>query len=267
MILHCIHSDAEFLVISCQDTDIFFLLVSHLDKMNHKQLWMRAATSKKPKYLPIHSIGERLNETIPEVETILSFHAITGCDTVSYFAGHSKKTARKTFTEHHMLLRNLGNGDLEDFTMKSAEKFNGRVYNVADAESCNEARTTLFSRCWSPEALPPTSDAARLHIRRAHFQAMIWKQVHLTNPTLPFPETMGWSRLNDKLVPKLMTLAPVPERCDEMVNCGCKSGCKTMKCSCRNVGLPCTGTCKCRSTKDVCCQNVPNDATIENQGQ
>ena len=110
-----------------------------------------------------------------------------------------------------MLLRNLGNGDLDDLTVTFTEKFICRVYNVAEAESCNEARTTLFSRCRSPEALPPTSDAAQLHIRRAHFQAMIRKQAHLTNPTLPLPETMGWSRLNDKLVPKLMSLAPVPE--------------------------------------------------------
>jgi len=31
MILHCAHSDAEFLAVSCQDTDVF--LVSHLGKM------------------------------------------------------------------------------------------------------------------------------------------------------------------------------------------------------------------------------------------
>ena len=43
---------------------------------------------KKPKYLPIHKICERLKERIPEVEIILSFRAITGCDT-----GHSKKTS------------------------------------------------------------------------------------------------------------------------------------------------------------------------------
>ena len=40
VILHCVHSDAEFLVVSCQDRDVFLLLVSHLDKI--KQLWMRA---------------------------------------------------------------------------------------------------------------------------------------------------------------------------------------------------------------------------------
>ena len=76
MILHCLHSDAEFLVVSCQDTDVFLLLVSHFDKMSCKQLWMKAGTSKMPKYLPIHMIRENLKQTVPGVETILSFHAI-----------------------------------------------------------------------------------------------------------------------------------------------------------------------------------------------
>jgi len=58
-----------------------------------------------------------------------------------------------------MLLRNLGNGDLDDLTMTCAENFLYRICNVADAES-NEVRATLFSRCRSPEALHPTSDEA-----------------------------------------------------------------------------------------------------------
>ena len=38
---------------------------------------------------------------------------------------------------------------------------------------------------------------------------MLWRQAHKTNPTLPLPETMGWTNSDDgKLVPKLMTLAP-----------------------------------------------------------
>ena len=39
IILHCIHSDAEFLVVACQDTDVFSLLIAHIDKMRCKQLW------------------------------------------------------------------------------------------------------------------------------------------------------------------------------------------------------------------------------------
>ena len=58
MILHCVHSDAEFLVIACQDTDVLFLLIPHFDKMNRNQLWIRAGISKKPKYLPLHAIRD-----------------------------------------------------------------------------------------------------------------------------------------------------------------------------------------------------------------
>ena len=30
--IHCVHSDAEFPVVSFQDMDVFFLLISYLDK-------------------------------------------------------------------------------------------------------------------------------------------------------------------------------------------------------------------------------------------
>ena len=253
---------------ACQDTDVFCLLIAHIDKMRCKQLWMKAGTSKKPKYLPIHTIRERLKNSVSKIETILPFHAITGCDTVSFFAGHSKKTAWKAFAHHQKLLESLGDGNLDDTRVKSVEKFISRVYNAANTEGCNEARAALFSRCRSPEALPPTSDAARWHIARAHFQAMVWRQAHETDPTLPLPETMGWTKSDDgKLVPKLMTLAPVPESCTEMITCGCKSGCSTNRCSSRNVRLPCTGACKCRSTGDLNCTNDVDEHVIANQGQ
>ena len=69
IILHCIHSDAEFLVIACQDTNVLCLLIAHIDKMRYKQLWMKAGTSKKPKYLPIHPIRERLKNSVSKRET------------------------------------------------------------------------------------------------------------------------------------------------------------------------------------------------------
>ncbi|KAL2088639.1 hypothetical protein ACEWY4_015538 [Coilia grayii] len=47
IVLHCVHSNAEFLVVSSQDTDVLLLLIAHFDKMQCKQLWMRMGTSKK----------------------------------------------------------------------------------------------------------------------------------------------------------------------------------------------------------------------------
>ena len=89
MILHCVHSDAEFPVVSCQDTDIFFLLVQFTPGQNELQARIVDESGGiKEAQVSIHTIRELLKETIPEVKTILSFHAITGYDTVSYFAGH-----------------------------------------------------------------------------------------------------------------------------------------------------------------------------------
>ena len=167
------------------------LLVSHLDKMRCKQLWMKGGMSKKSKYLPIHTTREHLKQSIPQVESILSFHSIMGCDTVSYFAGHSKKTVFKTFTEHQMFLKNLRSGDLDSFTMTSVEKFICRICSVTEVDSCNEVRATLLSRCRSPEALPLTSDAVIWHIQRGRYQAMIWKQAHVPHPSLPLTESLG----------------------------------------------------------------------------
>ena len=56
--------------------------------------------------------------------------------------------------------------------------------NVADAESCNEARATLFSRCRSPEALPPTSDAALLMKG-----SLPSNDMETSQPDKPYPST------------------------------------------------------------------------------
>ncbi|KAG1673144.1 hypothetical protein GQR58_015688 [Nymphon striatum] len=44
------------------------------------------------KYIPIHEIRNTLSFEQPVLDALLAFHAITGCDTVSYLMGHSKKT-------------------------------------------------------------------------------------------------------------------------------------------------------------------------------
>ena len=101
IVLHCVHSSAEFLVVASPDTDVLILLIAHFGKMKCKQLWLRMGTSKKPRHIPIHKVHETLRAQVPNIENILAFHAITGCDTVSYFAGHSKKTSWKTWSSLH----------------------------------------------------------------------------------------------------------------------------------------------------------------------
>lgn len=104
-ILHCVNSSAEFVVVCSNDTYVLVLLIAHFEKMRCKQLWMRAGTSKKPKYIPVHTVCESMKPVVPNIKTILSFHAVTSCDTVSFFAGHSKKRHGKpSWSSLHFLI-------------------------------------------------------------------------------------------------------------------------------------------------------------------
>ena len=80
IVLHCIHAHMESMAVSVPDTDVLVLLLAHFDKMGCSKLLVKAGTSKHPKYIPVHDIRRQLpNEP---VSLILTYHSITGCDTV-----------------------------------------------------------------------------------------------------------------------------------------------------------------------------------------
>ena len=50
----------------------------------------------------------RFKHQLPRDSTYLLFHVVTGCETVSQFAGHCKVTAWKAFKQNSQLLTSLG---------------------------------------------------------------------------------------------------------------------------------------------------------------
>ena len=148
-----------------------------------------------------------------KLQNLAGFHAITGYDTTSNLAGHSKTTCLKVFMQHPYLLSSLGKETLTDETLRNAEIFITRVYGVQDCDSVNMARSALFRKAHAPETLPPTSVALLFHIKRAHYQTAVWLQAHLQHPRLPPPETMGWRLENGILAPVLKFLPSVPDAC------------------------------------------------------
>ena len=133
-----------------------------------------------------------------------------------------------------------------------SEQFICKLYNLTNVSNTNEARVVLFNKSRSPESLPPTSDALHFHIQRAHYQATIWRQAHLAFPVIPNPEPMGWKVEGMKVKPILMSLSPVPESCQEIIACKCKTGCKTLRCRCKKSNLNCTRDCTCSSGNELC---------------
>jgi hypothetical protein len=162
----------------------------------------------------------------------LTFRSITGCDTTSFFYGILKKKTYKVYDQDANLLEGIGEAELTDEKIKLAEAFIGKLYNQV-TDTSDEARDLMFGKSKSLESLPSTSDALKLHIERAHFQASVWKQANVVKLVLPSPITMGWSLDGDRLIPLLMTLDPIPQAYLEMISCQCSTGCITLLCSCK----------------------------------
>ena len=131
--------------------------------------------------------------------------------------------------------------------MKEVEEFVCKMYKLDSIGSVDEARTILFSKKGKPEALPPKSDALSLHVKRVHYQAVVQKQAHCSEPHLPDPETLGWKIADNKLQPLLMTQDPIPKACQEIISCSCSTRCTNLCYSCKKAKLFCTSVCGWKS--------------------
>ena len=252
--LHAINATCNTVLVAARDTDVLIILVSHCERMRCNDLLMMSGTSKRRKYIPVKEVLHILPER--SVRALIPFHTLTGCDTTSYLSGHTKASAWKVFKESHELLQNTGEGDINEHIIRKAEQFLCCVYGAGHIKTTNEAQHVLFFKKGKPEALPPTSDAAHLHIRRAHFQAMIWKQAGSPLQDLPSPTDFGWELSEGRLKPVLMTAEAIPTASLEMIFCGCSTRCRNKRCRCRKAMLPCTTLCNCKSaTEDHTCLN------------
>lgn len=84
-----------------------------------------------------------------------------------------------------------------------------------------------------PGIAPPTSDAARYHIKRAHLQSLTWKKAIESKPEIPEAAGYGWKIVNEKLVSDLTSLSLVPDACVNLIRCSCKGTCITLRCGCK----------------------------------
>ena len=166
LVLHAVHSQFHTVVVSLRDSDVLLLIVSHFQRMQCQHIWMKSGTSKKRRYIPIDAVFNKLPSG--SATSLVAFHALTGCDTTSYIANHTKRSSWKIFKEHHGLLNNLGIGELSDDIMQYSETFVCIIYNVHRIDSNDAARHLLFSKTEKPEAMAPTSYALRFHLKRVN---------------------------------------------------------------------------------------------------
>ncbi|KAG1681488.1 hypothetical protein GQR58_011811 [Nymphon striatum] len=197
----------ERCVLQCRDTDVLVLAVAHRDSLPSETWFSMGLKAKRP-FIPIHSIS------LPDeqIQTLIAFHSLTGCDSISQFADIGKKTAWKVVMKEGACLRKLGSAKIDDRIIKDVERFVCKLYlKDTPMTSINEVRKEIFLKRYL-DALPPTKDALEFHIHRANYQSLVWHQCLEAVQQLPNPTSCGWM-IDDEsgdLIPKLMSLSPLP---------------------------------------------------------
>ena len=205
---------------------------------------------------------------------LTSFHAFTGCDTVSAFCGIGKKKAWKTWLSYpavNVLFHKMMHDPNAKFTDESLanvlQRFVILMYDrTSSCESVNECRRILFTKKNKAiENIPLTFDALIQHTKRAALQATIWSQcLHSTIDKYP-PSNWGWKGTSSGYVPVWCTQPDVAEHCRELVACSCKHGCQGL-CKCKRSGLACSQLCNCEGRCSETRENISHEVIyIEQQ--
>jgi len=179
------------------------------------------------------------------------FHALTGCDTVSAFVGHGKKSAWATWNSLPELTNALltlahAPTELPEESMHTIGRFVILLYDrTSTCTDINKARRKLFAKKNSVVKIPPTQDTLEQHIKRAAFQGgHIWGQALVAQPSLPSRCSWGWMKRDRQYEPHWTTLPEASKTCYELIACGCKKGC-VKRCKCKKAALQCTALCGC----------------------
>lgn len=134
------------LMIRTVDTDVVVIALNCFQRLSSVHLWIAFGVGKSFRYTAIHELAASLG---PDHSCgIAFFHAFTGCDTVSSFAGHGKKGAFDawlSFPEVTTAFMRLSSEpvDVTD-CMPLLERFVVRLYDRSSSKTAvNAARKHL----------------------------------------------------------------------------------------------------------------------------
>ena len=254
MLLHVAHAARNGhhkIMIHTVDTDVVVLAVAVAQKLQAEdELWLAFRTGKNFRYLAANEIAAGLG---PEKARALPvFHALTGCDTVSSFAGHGKKTAWAVWAvfpelTHALLKLSSAPNYIPQEIMTTIERFIILLYDrTSTCTEIDTARRKLFAKRHNAESIPPTKAALEEHVKRAVYQGgHVWGQVLVSTPELPSPCKWGWSKTSEGDYEPFWTCLPdAGQSSYELITCKCKKAC-VGQCKCKKSQLQCTALCLC----------------------
>ena len=183
------------------DTDILVLTIAYVERIGVEELWVAFGTGKGFCYLPAHEIACALGS--PKAASLPMFHAFTGCDTVSAFAGKGKKTMWAVWRVYPEITEAFvdvcsGTDVISTEATSLIERFVILVYDrTSQLKDVNEVRKDLFTRKgrFKYDSLPPTKTALTEHAKKATYQGgQVWGQSIRSQMKLPDPAAWGWTK-------------------------------------------------------------------------
>ena len=252
-------SSAETIMIVCDDTDVFFLLVywtwrTTIRKNTQMEKWDRTVLDIRA---TVDTLGDKCGQ-------LPSMYALSGGDTLTYHCGKGKQSALKVLMNNDTngIQDALGKPDISQGQLKvTAGAFLLALYGQKKTDSLNTTRYKMYMSRKKPpplKKLPPTDSNLQLHVLRAHLQMMHRKAADQMHPPVDARDIrrFGWDVKEDGVVTTYVSYAPVaPHGLLDVVSCSCsaqRKACSEKRCSCHSVGLSCTEYCYCEEG-DACC--------------
>ena len=159
------------IMVQTVDTDVVMMAVSVAQGFQPEdELCLAFGTGKYFLYLAAHELAAGLGPQ--KAWALPMFHALTGCDTISSFAGHGKRSARAIWNvspelTDALLQLSSAPSEIPEYVMQSIERFvilrYGRTSTCTDI---NKARKKLFTKKNNVHLIPPTKAALEEHVKR-----------------------------------------------------------------------------------------------------
>jgi hypothetical protein len=242
--LRVVNCGVTRVVLLSNDTDVMVLALHFWNIFKGhglKELWIRVGVGNTMRYIPIHSLADKLGTQICKV--LIALHHLTGCDSTSKVG--TKAAGLKANPGHNLC--DFGK-DPNDIDFGLVEEFLVNIY-----KSSSQSKSMDELRHYSKKTildLPPTSRSIKGHILRAFHGTYL--QLHcLDSPQLD-PQSFGFSQVDGIMEPdRLQVLIPD----DFPTPCNCTS-CATNRCPCRQLGIRCCPYCRCQASNKGCKNTV-----------
>ena len=102
MLLHAadlVNDGIQRIMIRTVDTDFVVIAISVIHKLDISSQWIAFGVGKNLRYIPLHEVAVQLRPY--KSCALLFFYEFSGCDQVSSFCNHGKKTARETWSTYN----------------------------------------------------------------------------------------------------------------------------------------------------------------------